>query len=90
MEGGVEIYKTSSSVLDVQFPLLIVQLNVYTPSINPEISVVGEFGSAIVHPGGPETSAHSPVPTKGKFPDNIALLPHIVWSGPPLLKRILF
>jgi len=70
-------------VLGVQFAKLIVQLNVYTPGINPVTEVVGEVGVVIVGVFGPLTNAHDPVPTSGVLPERVVLVArHNDCAGP--------
>ncbi len=67
---------TTSSVVGVQLPLLIVHLKVTVlPAVNPVTVVVALLGSVITNPAvGPPTSIHAPVPDIALLPLKVKLL----------------
>ena len=69
-----------ASVLGVQVPLLIVQVNVFTPVVKPVTPLVGLVG--VVTVAVPAVTVQSPVPTVGIFAASVAMAEHIVWSAP--------
>ena len=46
--------------------------------VKPEVALVG----VVTVPPAPDTMLQEPVPTKGLFPDRVAVVPQIFWSGP--------
>ena len=65
-----------ASVLGVQVPLLIVQLNVFTPVVNPVTPDVGEPG--VVTVAVPAVTVQTPVPIIGVFAASVAVALQIV------------
>ena len=70
-------------MLGVHVPLVIVQVNVFTPVVKPVTPLVGLVG--VVTTPVPAVTVHAPVPTVGVFAANVAVLEQIVWSMPALL-----
>ena len=59
------------SELGVQVPLVIVQVKVFTPVVNP---VTPEFGSVgLVTVAVPAVTVHAPLPTTGVFAAKVAV-----------------
>ena len=82
--GRLLMVIVTSSLEELQEPLLIVQRNVTAvPAVNPVIFDVGDVGVVIV--AEPETNVHNPVPTTGVFAASVceATL-HKVVSDPAL------
>jgi hypothetical protein len=76
------LVSTTSSVLDTQTPLLIVQRSVaLVPATTPVTPLTGEAGVVIA--AAPETTVHKPDPTPGALPD-ITKFPllQLFWSAP--------
>jgi hypothetical protein len=72
-------------LLDVQVPLLIVQLNTYVPFTRPDTVAMGSFTSEKVGVLGPLTFAQVPTPTIGVFPSiTVDVVPHILLLEPAL------
>ena len=65
---------------DAQGALLIVHSNTFAPTPNP-VTVVFGFPGVVIVPL-PLTNVHTPVPTDGVFPANVALVEHRVWFVP--------
>ena len=65
-----------ASVLGGHVPLLIVQVKVFTPVVNPVTPDVGLVG--VVTVAVPAVTVHAPVPTAGAFAANVAVAEHIV------------
>ena len=70
--GSADTLISTSSVLAVQLPLLIVQRNVAVPAVKPVTPDVAEDGVVIV--AVPLTTLQLPVPTDGTFPANVAIV----------------
>lgn len=70
----------TSSVEGVQGALAMVQRNTLAPTPNPVKPEVGEEGVVIVPE--PEILVQVPVPVVGVLPASVAVVAHIVWSGP--------
>ena len=69
-----------ASALGVQVPLLIVQVNVFTPVVKPVTPLVGLAG--VVTAPVPAVTVQSPVPTVGVFAAKVEVGEQIVWSAP--------
>ena len=72
----------TSSVEDVQDPLVIVHLNVLAPTpsaVTPDVALPEVVIVAV-----PDTKVHAPVPVVGALPAKVVLVAHIVWSTPAL------
>ena len=70
--GRLLFVRITSSVLDVQTPLLIVHLNVaLVPIGTPVTPLVGDVFVVIV--AVPPTTVHKPLPVAGEFPANVKL-----------------
>ena len=65
-----------ASVLGAQVPLLIVQMKVFTPVVNPVTPLVGELG--VVTVAVPAVTVHTPVPIIGVFAASVAVALQIV------------
>ena len=65
-----------ASALGGQVPLLIVQVKVFTPVVNPVTPLVGLAGVVIV--AVPAVTVHNPVPTVGVFAAKVAVGEQIV------------
>ena len=63
-------------------PLVIVQVKVFTPVVNPVTPELGSSGSVTV--AVPAVTVQSPVPTSGVFAAKVAVGLQIVWSVPAL------
>ena len=70
-------------MLGVQVPLVIVQVKVFTPVVNPVTPELGSIGFVTVPV--PAVTVHAPVPTVGVFAARVAVGLQIVWSMPALL-----
>ena len=64
------------SLDDVHVPLLIVQTNVFAPTLNPVTPEVGLAGAVTV--ALPAITVHAPVPTDGVLPANVAVVAQTV------------
>ena len=62
--------------------MVIVQTNVFAPTVNPVTPDVGELG--VVTLALPAITVHAPVPTEGVFPARVAVVEQTVWSVPAL------
>ena len=69
-----------ASALGGHVPLLIVQVKVFTPVVNPVTPDVGLVG--VVTVAVPAVTVHAPVPTVGAFAAKVAFGEQIVWSAP--------
>ena len=69
-----------ASVLGEQVPFVMVQVNVFTPVLNPVTPLVGLVG--VVTTPVPAVTVHAPVPTTGAFAAKVAVAEQIVWSAP--------
>ena len=69
-----------ASVLGGHVPLLIVQVKVFTPVVNPVTPLVGLVG--VVTTPVPAVTVHAPVPTTGVLAASVAVAEQIVWSAP--------
>ena len=65
-----------ASVLGVQVPLLIVQVKVFTPVVNPVTPDVGFVG--VVTVAVPAVTVHKPVPITGVFAAKVDIALQIV------------
>ena len=65
-----------ASVLGGQVPLVMVQVNVFTPVLNPVTPLVGLVG--VVTVAVPAVTVHVPVPTTGVFANKVAVGEQIV------------
>ena len=65
-----------ASALGVQVPLVIVQVNVFTPVINPLTPELGSAGFVTV--AVPAVTVHAPVPTSAVFAASVAVGEQIV------------
>ena len=63
-------------MLGVHVPLLIVQVKVFTPVVNPVTPLVGLVG--VVTIAVPAVTVQSPVPIIGVFAAKVAVAAHIV------------
>ena len=59
-----------------QLPFVIVQTNVFAPSVSPVTPEVGELG--VVTVALPAITVHAPVPGDGVFPASVALVEQTV------------
>ena len=59
-----------SSALGVHVPLVMVQVNVLTPAVNPVTPLVGLLG--VVTTAVPAVTVQTPVPTAGVFAAKVA------------------
>jgi hypothetical protein len=78
--GGSSRVRVTSSVLEVQLPLLTVHLNTLAPGLRAVIPEKGLAGSVMVP--APLTRLQPPVPVTGGVAARVAVLLHTVWSGP--------
>ena len=69
-----------ASALGGQVPLLIVQVKVFTPVVNPVTPLVGLAG--VVTVAVPAVTVHIPVPTVGALAASVAVGLQMVWSAP--------
>ena len=71
--GKASIVMVTSSFVDTQLPLLIVQRNVaLAPAVNPVTVVVSLVGAVIV--ATPDCNVHTPVPIIAVLPDKVAVV----------------
>ena len=80
--GSWSTFIVIASTLGVQVPLLIVQVKVFTPVVNPLTPLVGLAGLVTV--AVPAVTVHNPVPTVGVFAAKVDVGLQIVWSTPAL------
>jgi len=75
---------TTSSVLGVHTPLLIVQRNVTLfPAVNPLTALLFAEGVVMLAPFAAPTIVHAPLPAAGMFPASVKFpLLHCSWSAP--------
>ena len=69
-----------ASILGVQVPFVIVQVNVFTPVVNPVTPLVGLAG--VITTPLPAVTVQTPVPTVGVLAASVAVGLQIVWSVP--------
>ena len=70
----------TSSDVEVQTPLVMVQRKTVVPEFSPETSLVGEFAFEKV--AKPLTTVHVPFPTAGVLAARVVVDEQIVWSEP--------
>ena len=80
--GSWSTFIVIASALGVQVPLVIVQVKVFTPVVNPVTPLVGLEG--VVTVAVPAVTVHNPVPTVGVFAAKVAVAAQMVWSVPAL------
>ena len=78
--GDWSLVIVTVSLDDGHVPLLIVQTNVFAPTINPVTPDVGLLG--VVTVALPAITVHAPVPTVGVLPASVAVVAQTVWSNP--------
>ena len=78
--GGAPAVIVTWSEVEGHGALLMVQSKTLTPAPNAVIPDVSEDGVVIVPD--PLTTVHIPVPIVAAVPTRVAVVPHIVWSGP--------